>query len=466
MMAWPIESAFEGHLPVEDPVSRWALLQPDAPALVMHGGGMRSWRDWDAQIGGAVAALRDAGFKAGDGLAFQKVPDVGVLTLLAAALRLKLVVCPLNTRLPEGAARDWAVRIGLRWYDVPDDFPPVSSAVPTFLDLARPATLVFTSGSSGTPKAALHALGNHWFSALGSAANIPLQAGNRWWLSLPLYHVSGLGIFFRCWQAGATMVLGEWESVLVEAVAKKSGITHVSLVSTQFQRLLEAVPIDAPAPFSAILLGGSAMPDALIQDASQRNWPVFLSYGMTEMASQIATTRAGNPDPGAMQVLPHREVRVSDEGELLVRGKTRFMGYWDGKKVSRPFDASGWFATKDLGHFAANGTLAVSGRKDHLFISGGENIQPEAIEQEIRAFSGIQDVLVLPVPDAVFGFRPAAIIQGVFDPAELSDFLRNRLAGYQIPVAYWAWPSDAPQGFKPDRAWFTDWLRQQMTAIR
>jgi len=75
------------------------------------------------------------------------------------------------------------------------------------IPLDRSATIVFTSGSAGVPKAVLHTCGNHYYNALGSNINLPLTTGDRWLLNLPLHHVAGLGILFRCLLAGAAVVL-------------------------------------------------------------------------------------------------------------------------------------------------------------------------------------------------------------------------------------------------------------------
>ena len=118
-----------------------------------------------------------------------------------------------------------------------DSLDPDELMEPKNIPLARPATVIFTSGSTGVPKAVLHTFGNHYHNALGSNANIPLRPGDRWLNSLPLYHVGGLSILFRCLLAGATGALPQHGIPLGEAIVGL-GATHVSLVSTQLLRLL------------------------------------------------------------------------------------------------------------------------------------------------------------------------------------------------------------------------------------
>jgi O-succinylbenzoic acid--CoA ligase len=327
---------------------------------------------------------------------------------------------------------------------------------------------VFTSGSAGAPKAALHTFGNHFFSAEGSNANIALAPGDRWLHSLPPYHVGGLSILFRCLLAGATVVLPEADVPLGEGIAQSSA-THVSLVSTQLLRLLREEGFEGDG-LKAILLGGDPMPASLVDEAAARGLPVYTSYGLTEMASQVTTT-----PPGASREelrtsgrpLAYREVKISG-GEILVRGETLFAGYIEGDAIDWPLDADGWFHTGDLGDLDANGYLCVRGRKDNLFVSGGENIQPEEIEEALSILEGVEETVVVPVPDPEFGARPVAFVRTADDtvePGALVRPLEEVLPGFKIPVAFHAWPDEAgPGGMKVDRAFFREharWLHHE-----
>jgi O-succinylbenzoic acid--CoA ligase len=300
----------------------------------------------------------------------------------------------------------------------------------------------------------LHTFGNHYFSALGSNANIALEPQDRWLHSLPLYHVGGVSIVFRCLLAGASVALPEPVAPLGEAIARR-GATHLSLVSTQLLRLLTEEGFD-PSGLKAILLGGGPTPDYLLEEALARELPVHTSYGLTEMASQVTAT-----PPGASREelrtsgrpLPHRELTISDDGEILVRGETLFAGYLEGQAVDLPIDADGWFHTKDLGELDAEDYLRVRGRKDNLFISGGENVQPEEIEEALCLLEGVEEAVVVPVPDPEFGLRPAAFVRttgGVVEAKNLAQALEPVLARFKIPVAFYEWP-EGIRGMKADR---------------
>ena len=189
-----------------------------------------------------------------------------------------------------------------------------------------------------------------WSAHEGANTNLPLSTGDAWLLSLPMFHVSGLGILFRCTLAGATVIVPAANQSLVEQIEKRRP-THLSLVPAQLSRWLD----DAAQPpefLKAVLLGGGPLPNDLIQRAHTAGWPLFATYGLTEMASQVTTTTLG---AGADElqtvggVLPDREVMIAEDHEILVRGATLFQGYVQGGRLNRPLDANGWFHTGDIG---------------------------------------------------------------------------------------------------------------------
>ena len=323
-------------------------------------------------------------------------------------------------------------------------------------DPDRWAAIVFTSGSSGPPKPAVLTYRNLVGNALISNENLPLGPGDRWLLSLPLYHVSGLGVLFRCLVAGATIAIPEENESLADAFDRYD-ITHVSLVATQLHRLLrDGVDLSG---LKAILLGGGPAPERLVREAVERGLPLYTTYGLTETASQVTTTRPGDSLEKLLSSgKPLREgtITIAEDGEILVRGETRFAGYLRKGELGEPFTKDGWFATGDLGKFDADGYLHVVGRKDNMFISGGENIHPEEIEAEVCMIEGVESALVVPVDNEEFGQRPVAFVRtdsGEIDPTKILGVLEDRLPRFKVPDAIYAWPDDlANTGLKASRA--------------
>ena len=442
-----------------DPVRAQADRRPLHPALVTPTASW-TWTDLDARVGACARRLARLDAPNGRvGVVARTQPDLVVLVL--GALRARRTLVPLSPRWTPAMRREAADRLGLQ--AVVDEGAASLGALarpdgerrgetpPLRLD--APFTVVHTSGSTGPPKAALHTWGNHVASARGLAERFPLGPGDRWLLDLPLAHVGGLGVVVRCALAGATLVLPGPDLSVAEAVTRLRP-TYASLVSTQLVRLLRDVdgPLDA---LRVVLLGGSAFPPALLDEALGRGLPVVLGYGMTEMTSTVTST-ALPPDREALDTsgtaLTGREVRVSDSGEIEVRGASLFAGYVEGGAVRRPVDGEGWYATGDRGALDASGRLVVEGRIGNGFVSGGENVQPEAIEAALLALPEVDAAVVVAVPDAEFGARPVAFVRthGVpLDAPVLEGALRRVLPGLMVPDAFYAW--EGPVGLKPDR---------------
>jgi o-succinylbenzoate---CoA ligase len=431
---------------------------------------MTSYEELDQMV--STAALRLEGLEPGSRVALHLPKGERYVALVLALIRAGHVACPVSDRLPLrgvtqllGKAACSALisedeqLLQMAGADLHELRPEALLEVtrhrtePTDIPLERSATIIFTSGSTGVPKAALHTFGNHYYNALGSNANITLRPGGRWLHSLPLYHVGGLSILFRCLLAKATVALPKPGDPLGEAIAGLAA-THVSLVSTQLSRLLRE---DADlGGLQAVLMGGGPVPPSLVEEALARGLPLHTSYGLTEMASQVTTTPPGaslEELRTAGRVLPAREVSISERGEILVRGETLFAGYAEGEELDRPVDAEGWFHTRDLGELDESGYLWVAGRMDNLFISGGENVQPEEIEEALCRLEGIDEAVVVPVPDEEFGARPVAFVRASGREAEeLAQELESVLPRFKIPISFYPWPKEARGGMKVDRA--------------
>ena len=404
-------------------------------------------------------------------MALHLAKDERYVALVLALIRAGHVACPLSHRIPPRGVAPLLERAACSAL-ISDDEELLRTAganllrpkpgdllregkqfaAPVDIPVERPATVIFTSGSTGVPKAALHTFGNHYYSALGSNANIALRPGDRWLHSLPLYHVGGLSILFRCLLAGATVALPQQGTPPGEAIAGFCA-THVSLVSTQLLKLLRE---DSDLRgLETVLMGGGPIPASLVDEAVARGLPVHTSYGLTEMASQVTTTPPGaslKELRTAGRVLPNREVAISESGEILVRGETLFAGYVDGAELDLPLDADGWFHTGDFGELHKNGYLRVRGRRDNLFVSGGENIQPEEIEEALCRLEGIEEAVVVPVSDEEFGARPVAFVRtDDLKPGDLAHELEPVLPRLKIPISFHPWPEEAPRGLKADR---------------
>lgn len=358
-------------------------------------------------------------------VAFWAPSTPEVILTLFACWKTGKIACPLNPRLPSADPLLKELETELFTPFMPE---PETSRT-TEWEPSKLGAFLFTSGSTGRPKIAALSLGNLISSAIGSYNKIPLQPEDRWALTLPLFHVGGLGILFRSYLAKSYVLLSSnWQMA-----------THLSLVPTQLYRLLKS-PTDLPQ-LKTILLGGAPLPDL------ETPWNVLPSYGMTEMSSQIITGH---------QVHPYAEVKIADDQEIWVRGPVLFQGYYEKGKITLPLK-DGWFQTKDLGRWE-NSRFRIIGRKDNLFISGGENIQPEEIEEVIRRICGLPEVVVVPIPDVEFGARPAVFLKDPVPLEKLQEILKSHLPKYKIPIKTFELPDT---GFKPNRKTLAEIASQQ-----
>jgi len=401
------------------------------------------------------------------------------------------VAVPLNQQIPEKQKMEMLQQIGCTFSYT--EFQYEFKSQPTSVNSLQPnpvgnsdavagkevnsinpkdwATIIFTSGSTGSPKAVVHSLANHFYNALGANERMPLNPGDRWLLSLPMSHVSGLAILFRTLLSGAAMVIPAKNVSLSKTLLSRS-VTHLSLVPTQLRRLLQTTKgKDALCQLKLILLGGSSIPETLLDQSAQLGLNVQTTYGSTEMASQVATGKSG-----FYQVLPFREVRIAADNEVEVRGKSGFLGYLDGTGLHQPFDENGWFKTGDIGLWCSKDTknqgdvesLKITGRKDNMFISGGENIHPEEIERILLQFGKTEQAVVVAVEDTEFGARPVAFLKTgeYFSESNLQNFLEKRLAKFKVPDLFLALPELIESEIKHNRVELSKFAQTQFDLWR
>jgi len=290
-----------------------------------------------------------------------------------------------------------------------------------------PATLLFTSGTTGAPKAAVLSLDNHLASARAANQVLGVNASSRFVCALPLFHVGGLAIAFRCREAGATMILHERFDAHAVARDLLEGATHASLVATTLARLLE---VQSHFPPVIALVGGGAVPRPLLEKAREAGLRVVQTWGMTETASMATCERPGDADgDSAGPPLPGFEVKV-ESGEICVRGPAVMRGYLGHGAID------GFFHTGDIGALDARGRLVVHARRADLIVSGGENVYPAEVEAALLSHPRVREAAVLPAPDERWGQVGVAYVAGAAAEGELRQFLETRLARYKIPARF------------------------------
>ena len=417
--------------------------------------------------------LREASAKVAGYMVRNRISSVGIclepgwqaVEALLGCVHAGVSACMLSMRWPGAAVNQALGQLGIEYVFTTRTDLDVECLNPAVCYAEKPltrgasshegvATIVYTSGSSATPKAVAHSLENHITSAKSACAALGLGGSDRWLMSLPLWHVSGISIVFRCSVAGAKIVIPDPGISLNEALSNYQ-ITHVSMVPTQLMRVLEQTQ-EPPRHLRSVIVGGGPMPQGVLKMAINKGWPIRTTYGMTETTSMITLSKK-NPSPGSTgHVLQGHELEIAGDGEILVRSPATCLGYLKAHTIVNIADEDGWLHTGDLGRLDENRELYVLGRKDNMFISGGENISPEEIEHALCGVHGVHKVVVVPVPDPEFGQRPVAFIKGSAKFEDLEIILNRELPRFKIPK-YYPWPdSIGSHSLKPDRKLFTE----------
>jgi O-succinylbenzoic acid--CoA ligase len=311
-------------------------------------------------------------------------------------------------------------------------------------------TLVYTSGTTGTPKAVELTNANYEAGADASIARLGCTPGDRWLAAMPMCHVGGLSIAVRCALAGMTMVQRPgFDAAEVDRSLRHDRIGFVSLVPTMLARVLDAgSDVPYPSALKAVVLGGGRLPVALVERAQRASVPLVATFGMSETAAQVTTSRPGDASghPGsAGHPLDGVGIRIEAPGsdgvgEILVRGAQVFRGYFRDPERTATALQGGWLHTGDLGRLDGDGRLWVEVRRTDLIVTGGENVNPEAVEDVLMSHPGVAEAAVYGVPDDEWGQRVTAAVvvrEGVaVDGEELREWCRARLAAFQVPRAF------------------------------
>lgn len=315
------------------------------------------------------------------------------------------------------------------------------------------AALVSTSGSTGSPKAVL--LSAEALRSSATATHDRLGGPGRWLLALPAHHVAGVQVLVRSRLAGTPAAVMDLRSGFrpddFAAEARAAAAAYTSLVPTQLRRLLDSeTGLTALRSFSAVLLGGAAADDALLDRAFDAGVTVVTTYGMTE-------TCGGCVYDG--RALDGVRVRLDDTGRILLGGTTLAAGYRGdvGASDAAAFTSDGWFRTADVGTWTNDGRLRLLGRADDVIVTGGENVAPGPVERALLNVDGVREACVVGVPDREWGFRVAAAIvaePGVtLDPERIRTAVSPVLGRAATPRAIEVFESLPLRGIgKPDRA--------------
>ena len=463
---------------MRDPLSHRSAASPDGLALIEDATGEEwTYGDLDAAVEATVESLAGHGVGAGDHLGLLTETRIEAVLLVHAAMRLGAVLVPLNVRLTaselesqraatdldalvcetdtETDARECAGDVPVLSVDEPDHDDVASlgaraeSVDPVEFDPDDVRVMLFTSGTTGSPKAVRLTGTNLLASAVASAFRLGVLPGDRWLLCLSIYHMGGLAPVLRSTLYGTTLVLQEgFDAADASKALLDHDVSGISLVPTMLRRML-----DRPAGFRTlrfVLLGGAPAPAELIERCEREGVPVHPTYGMTETASQIATARpdeafahrgtVGRPLMGTTVTVlgdDGEPLPAGEPGELVVAGPTVTPGYYGNDEATAGAFCERGLRTGDVGYRDEGGRLWVLNRREDRIVTGGENVHPGEVADALREHPAILDVAVVGIDDPEWGERVAAAV--VAEPGatvtahDVEAFCEGRLAGYKRP---------------------------------
>jgi fatty-acyl-CoA synthase len=485
--------------------ARWAQLAPQRLALVDPSRRL-DYAAFDARVGRAAGWLRGRGLGKGDRVGLLLANRSAYLELVLGAARIGAVAVPMNTRL---SAREIAFQLGdcrprlvcceasigetvetargiagrarigggaaevVSWdsdgalYEA--ECAAAAPEAPRAVEPDDPMLILYTSGTTGTPKGAVLPHRKALYNALNAQLFFGIRPGqDRVLVAAPLFHSLGLNILsLPALYAGASLVLHErfdpdafWDTVARERITYSGG------VPTQYTRLLAALTArqnDAPgrgrerASLRFLFTAGAAIAVETIRAYQQHAIVLKQGFGQTETSilccldEADALRRAGSVgrpvfhaelriiDPHSFGEPPERwrEVCPGETGEIVVRGPITMTGYWEREEETAATLRGEWLRTGDLARRDADGFVTLSGRARDMYISGGENVYPAEVEAVLAEHPSVSEIAVVGVADGEWGEVGRAHVvltpEAQLDLAELREWASERLARFKLP---------------------------------
>lgn len=457
-----------------DIVRHWGRWQPSALAI-RFGERDLSWRQLDAGSDALAAGLAQRGLAEGDriGILLGNCPEY--IATAIAAWKLGAVVVPLNVRYapPEAAfvIDDAGCRLLLTEPALAATLADVEGRVPILdvsdvralaegqgrvppLDLAptHPATICYTSGTTGDPKGAVLTHGSWNAASQGWAQAIALTVEDRVLLPFPLAFTGGFAVLlFTMWAGGRLVLEPAFDADRTLDLFEQERLTAL-LAVPQIHEVLAAHPRWQQVDLSSWRIacsGGASVPESLIRAIQARGVPMLQGYSLTE-ASAAATILPGHDalakvGSAGLPIIHGGSAVIREDGtfcepgevgEILISGPQVMAGYWNNPEASAKALQNGWLHTGDMGVMDAEGYLKVVDRAKDMLISGGLNVYPAEIERLLTGLDDVIEVAVIGVPHQRWGETPMVIAHTGGKPLTAKQVLgacRGRLADYKMP---------------------------------
>lgn len=452
------------------------------------------------RVAAVAGGLRGTGLEIGDRVALLLHNGHAYVEAYLAAIAAGLVVVPLNTRLVRDdylhMLADSGSRLLITTGEFLDRVPELSSVEGlTVLDADRgaiddlagrgtpiaepvpsapedPASLMYTSGTTGAPKAVV-LTHRSWARVADRTEEVLGFRDDEVTLHVaPLTHGAGFLLLPTLRRGGHNLLSRSYDADRTRSLVDGHGVTGMFLVPSMIRMLLDVLPTGWTPPESLrrIYYAGSPIDPGTLREATDR-FDGRMVQSFAQMESPMFFTvldsddhRRALLDPesplvrSAGRVLPGVELRIADDdgaalsagadGEIFARAPQMMSGYWDRPEATAATLAEGWLHTGDVGHLTEDGYLYIVDRKKDMIVTGGSNVYAREVEEVLESVPGVAEAAVIGLPDRIWGEAVTAVVvaagDGECDASTVIDACRTSLAGYRVPKRV-IWVEELPR---------------------
>ncbi len=433
-------------------------------------GQSREWSCDEIEHGSLAyaALLRDRGIEPGSSVAILAANSVPNWMAYTGIMRAGCICVPVNTKQPrdivafilEDSDVSFAFTDEANTSLVPEgmphavlgDFVPSDKEPPApFVGDQPTAEILYTSGSTGRPKGVVlsHASQLSMIDAITGSNESRIFADQRGIVVAPMFHMNALVFIASFLSGGGSIVLmSKFDARLFVSTINEYGVTVITGVPTMIALMHSAwMGLGKPElpSVSTVYIGSAPVTDAVAAQSREMmpDAGILNSYGTTETGGGLfglhpdgierPPTTVGYPTPKV-------ELRLSEQGALVVRAPSMMSEYRNLPKLTADRLKDGWFNTGDLFEIDEHGFYYFKGRVDDMFVCSGENIYPGEVEKVIESHDGVLQAAVVPVPDEIRGQMPVAFVvseETYLSEREIQDHVKMRAAPYLYPRRVW-----------------------------
>ena len=453
-----------------DWIAKWANYTPESVALISHDTGETyTYMQLHIYALRLVEKFKQMKLQEGDRIAVIAEHNLSYIVLMSSCQRLGLILVPLNYKKTtleiQSLLQDCSPSLIIYSENQKEQISTVEIGVTPQMTITQlkyiyqqkftiqnetfhikedvPLFIFYTSGTTGQPKGVLYTNKMMFWNSLNTSMLLGINYNDSTLISTPPYHTSGWHIFLTplLHKGGKIGMQQKFDATCVLDLISKHRISLYMALPTMLN-MLQNAPSFPEADLSSlryIISGGEAVSQQLVERfMEEKNIPVRQGYGLTEAGPGITSLHhhmiakkpnsIGKPNfylDFRIVTQNNRDARPFETGELYLHGDVVTPGYWNNSVETNKKIKNGWLQTGDLVYADSEGFLYIKGRKDDMYISGGENIYPKEVEHAIQSIPGVEKAVLLVVDNEKWGQIGIAFVQ--VNEAITADYIRLQL---------------------------------------